>query len=124
MLNKAKIIGFVNTPKPDRARKFYEKTLGLKFVSDEPYAIIFDANGIMLRVSKVEKLDPAPHTVCGWDVKDIRGEMRQLKKRGVRFQRYPFLGQDKLGAWTSPSGAIVAWFKDPDGNTLSLTQFP
>jgi catechol 2,3-dioxygenase-like lactoylglutathione lyase family enzyme len=119
----SKIICFVATRNAAGAREFYETTLGLKFVSDDPFATVFDVNGIMLRVQKVQELLPAKHTVAGWDVPDIAARMRELTGKGVRFERFPGLPQDELGAWTTPSGAKVAWFKDPDGNTLSLTQF-
>ena len=122
-MNESKIICFVATRNAAAARKFYESTLGLKFVSDDPFAIVFDANGIMLRVQKVQELQPPKHTVLGWEVPDIAARMRELMGKGVRFERFPGLVQDELGAWAAPSGAKVAWFKDPDGNTLSLTQF-
>ena len=118
-----KIVCFVATQHAASARKFYESTLGLKFISDDPFAMVFDADGIMLRVQKVQELHPAKHTVLGWDVPDIASRMKELMAKGVRFERFPGLPQDELGAWTTPSGAKVAWFKDPDGNTLSLTQF-
>jgi catechol 2,3-dioxygenase-like lactoylglutathione lyase family enzyme len=120
---KTKIICFVATRNAASARKFYETTLGLKFVSDDPFATVFDANGTMLRVQKVQELVLAKHTVLGWDVPDIAARIGELTSKGVCFERYPGLPQDELGAWTTPSGAKVAWFKDPDGNTLSLTQF-
>jgi catechol 2,3-dioxygenase-like lactoylglutathione lyase family enzyme len=123
MVSSAEIICFVATRHPANARRFYEKTLGLKFVADEPFALVFEANGIMLRVSKVEELAPATHAVLGWKVTDIRAAIRELTERGVRFERFPGLPQDGSGVWTSPSGGQVAWFKDPDGNTLSITQF-
>jgi catechol 2,3-dioxygenase-like lactoylglutathione lyase family enzyme len=122
-MSNSKIICFVATKQPSKAREFYETTLGLKFVSDDPFAIVFDAEGTMLRVQKVQELVPAQHTVAGWAVADIGARMRELIGKGVRFERFPGLPQDELGAWTSPAGAKVAWFKDPDGNTLSLTQF-
>ena len=123
MLNKTRIIAFVATQHPARARKFYEETLGLTLVEDGPFALVFDANGTMLRVQKVEKLIPATHTVLGWDVPDIHATIKELSKRGVRFEHFEGLQQDKSGIWTSPAGGKIAWFKDPDGNTLSLTQF-
>ena len=124
MLNTSKIISFVATQNPARARKFYQTTLGLKLISDDPFALVFDANGTMLRVQKVHEIQPARHTVLGWEVLDIHTDIKKLAKRGVRFERFEGLQQDELGVWTSPSGGKVAWFKDPDGNTLSLTQFP
>ena len=123
MLNTSKIISFVATKNPAAAREFYERTLGLAVVSDDPFALVFNVNGTMLRVAKVQELTPAKHTVLGWDVQDIRAEIEQLTKRGVRFERYAGLPQDEQGIWTSPIGAKIAWFKDADGSTISLTQF-
>ena len=120
---KSKIICFVATQQPARALEFYSGTLGLTLMSNDPFAIVFDANGTMLRVQKVQALLPAKHTVLGWEVTDIRAKIKELTKRGVGFERYDGLAQDESGVWTSPSGARVAWFKDPDGNTLSLVQF-
>jgi catechol 2,3-dioxygenase-like lactoylglutathione lyase family enzyme len=122
-MNKSKVISFVATQNPAGALKFYAEILGLTLVRDDPFAMVFDANGTMLRVQKVHELVPAKHTVLGWEVTDIGATTRELAKRGVRFERYDGLAQDEPGVWTAPSGAKVAWFKDPDGNTLSLTQF-
>ena len=122
MLNRADIIAFVATTKSERARAFYEGVLGLSLLADEPFALVFDAHGVTLRVAKVQAFDPAPHTVLGWSVADIRGTIEGLIKKGVVFERYDGLPQDQMGVWTSPSGARVVWFKDPDGNVLSLTQ--
>ena len=116
-------MAFVPTRDPDRARKFYRDTLGLPLVSEElPFALVFDVKGTMLRVTVVEKLNPPPFTVLGWQVPDITIAAKTLQNAGVTFERYPGMPQDELGIWTSPSGAKVAWFKDPDGNTLSLSQ--
>ncbi len=123
MLNTSKIISFVATKNPAIAREFYERTLGLSLVSDDPFALVFNVNGTMLRVAKVQELTPAKHAVLGWDVQNIRAEIEQLTERGVRFEHYTGLSQDEQGIWTSPIGAKVAWFKDGEGNTLSLTQF-
>jgi catechol 2,3-dioxygenase-like lactoylglutathione lyase family enzyme len=119
----SKAICFVATQNPVSALEFYSRTLGLTLISDDPFAIVFDANGTMLRVQKVEKLDPPKYTVLGWEVADIRAKVVELTNRGVRFERYECLAQDESGVWTTPSGARVVWFKDPDGNTLSLTEF-
>jgi len=122
-LAQQRIMVFVPTRDPDRARKFYRDTLGLPLVSEElPFALVFDVNGTMLRVTVVEKLNPPPFTVLGWQVPDITIAAKTLQNAGVTFERYPGMPQDELGIWTSPSGAKVAWFKDPDGNTLSLSQ--
>ncbi len=124
MLTTATIIAFVATTNPVRARAFYEQVLGLSFVADEPFALVFDANGTMLRVTKVQDLSPAAYTVLGWDVSHIRAEVEALTQRGVVFERYAGFPQDDLGIGAFPDGTRVAWFKDPDGNILSLTQFP
>ena len=122
-MTNSKIISFVATQNPASARKFYEETLGLRFVSDDPFAIVFNANGTMLRVQKVHQLVPVRHTTLGWEVSDIHAEVKELTKKGVQFEQFAGLDQDNSGIWTSPSGAKIAWFKDPDGNILSLTQF-
>ncbi len=124
MLGNQKIMAFVGTCDPERAKAFYGQTLGLRFVSQDRFAVVFDANGIMLRVTVLEELKPQTHTVLGWEVSDIAAVVCELQKRGVKFERYGFMEQDEQGVWASPSGARIAWFKDPDGNTLSVTQFP
>ena len=123
MLDKSKIMSFVATTDGKKARQFYEKTLGLHFVSGDQFALVFDANGTMLRVQRVEKVDPRAYTSIGWEVDDIAKVVRLLKKRGVRFARYEGMKQDTDGIWTAPSKAKIAWFNDPDGNILSLTEF-
>lgn len=124
MLTHDDAIAFVATLKPDAARKFYGDVLGLRLVSDEPFALVFDVNGGMLRIAKVDVLTPAGHTVLGWQVDDIESKVDELLGRGVVFERFHGMPQDSRGIWSSPSGARVAWFKDPDGNNLSLTEFP
>ena len=122
-LREQPIIAFVATCDPDRARKFYRDTLGLRLVHEElPFALVFDACGIMLRVSIVRELKPVGYTVLGWKVANIVAAASGLGTAGVQFERYPGMEQDELGIWTAPGGAKVAWFKDPDGNTLSISQ--
>jgi catechol 2,3-dioxygenase-like lactoylglutathione lyase family enzyme len=123
VLTSRPIIAFVATTKPARARRFYAATLGLPLVSQDPFALVFDAGGTMLRVAVVRELTPAPYAVLGWIVGDIETAVARLRRRGVRFRRFRGMGQNRKGIWTSPSGARVAWFADPDGNMLSLTQF-
>ncbi|HWX20498.1 MAG TPA: VOC family protein [Candidatus Binatia bacterium] len=115
---------FLATANPERARGFYERVLGLTFLADEPYALVFQVGRSMLRIQKVEHVAKAPYTALGWAVRDIRTTAAALSKTGVVFQRFDGLDQDDQGIWHSPGGALVAWFQDPDGNTLSLTQFP
>ena len=122
MLDKNVIMAFIATRDGARARAFYEETLGLKVVSDDDYAIAVDANGTMLRIQKVGDFTPHPFTALGWQVPDIGSVVQTLGERGIRFETFPGMGQDARGIWNSPSGAQVAWFKDPDGNTLSLTE--
>jgi catechol 2,3-dioxygenase-like lactoylglutathione lyase family enzyme len=123
MLGDQKIMGMVPITDGDRAKSFYVEKLGLKFVADDGFAIVLDANGNMLRLTKLRELKPQPFTVLGWEVSDINALVRQLHAAGVSFERYhDFLQQDELGIWTAPDGARVAWFKDPDGNLLSVSQ--
>jgi len=123
MLNNPAVIAFLATRSPERAREFYEKILGFDLIADEEWALVFDVRGTMLRVQKVEQLRPQTFTALGFRVLDIAASVRALAAKGVDFVRYEFLPQDALGIWESPSGGRVAWFKDPDGNLLSLTQF-
>jgi catechol 2,3-dioxygenase-like lactoylglutathione lyase family enzyme len=124
-LRENDIIAFVATRDPVRAKEFYRDTLGLRLTSEElPFALVFDGHGTMLRVTVVEQVMPAGYTVLGWNVPNILDSAKALQKAGVVFERYEGMGQDELGIWTSPGGAKVAWFKDPDGNTLSISQHP
>jgi catechol 2,3-dioxygenase-like lactoylglutathione lyase family enzyme len=120
-LGSRKIVAFVATSSPAKAKRFYRDKLGLRLVEASPFALVFDAHGTMLRVTPVSKVATAGYTVLGWQVPDIVDAVKRLRKAGVRFERYDGMGQDKLGVWQSPSGARIAWFKDPDGNTLSIT---
>ena len=119
-----KMIGFVTTSDAAKARAFYGEVLGFRLIGDDDYALVFDANGTMLRVSKGRKSPPAQHTVLGWEVPDIHAAVRALVERGVKFEQYnlPFMKQDEHGVWIASSTDKVAWFKDPDGNTLSVSQ--
>ncbi len=96
--------------------------LGLRFIHNDGFASVFDANGIMVRMAKVPEFKPFPFTLLGWHVTDIASAVTLLDQRGVHFERFGFFEQDALGVWTAPSGDKVAWFKDPDGNLLSVSQ--
>jgi catechol 2,3-dioxygenase-like lactoylglutathione lyase family enzyme len=124
MLTHNNAISFVATRNASAARSFYEGTLGLPLVADEHFALVFNVNGRMLRIAKTDSSSPAANTVLGWEVEDIEAKVKELAARGVTFLRFEGMPQSASGVWTSPSGAQVAWFKDPDGNNLSLTQFP
>jgi catechol 2,3-dioxygenase-like lactoylglutathione lyase family enzyme len=105
-----------------RARNFYEKKLGLSVRKADQAGIELDVNGTILRIAAVPQMIPASYTVLGWQVADIRAEMPRLQAYGVQFERYQGLAQDDQGVWAAPSGSLVCWFKDPDGNVISLTQ--
>lgn len=115
------IMAFVGTRDAGKARAFYGEKLGLRLLNEDNFALEYDSNGTMLRVTRVPDLTPAKFTVLGWRVPDIVAAVKDLQTKGITFERYEF-AQDELGIWTSPSGARVAWFKDPDGNILSLSQ--
>jgi catechol 2,3-dioxygenase-like lactoylglutathione lyase family enzyme len=121
MLTHSPLVAFIPTKDATRARRFYE-TLGLRFVSDDAFAIVMDANGTMVRIVRVDDFTPFPFTILGWQVKDIHKTVAEMTGQAVKFNRYPFLEQSADGVWTAPGGARVAWFIDPDGNTLSLSQ--
>ena len=122
LLGSEKIMAFVATQAPAKAKVFYRDTLGLRLISEDAVALVFDAHGIFLRVSIVEKLAPAPYTVLGWQVENVVATAKALQKAGGKIERYQGMVQDELGVWTALSGARVAWFKDRDGNTLSITE--
>lgn len=122
MLGTTDIIAFVPTRDSVKARAFYEGVLGLRFISDDGFALVFNANGIMIRVVKVQQFTPVQYTILGWQVTEIEKVIGSLQEKGVRFERFGFFQQDELGIWIAPSGDKVAWFKDPDGNTLSLSE--
>jgi catechol 2,3-dioxygenase-like lactoylglutathione lyase family enzyme len=117
-----KLVAFVGVRHAARAKAFYQGVPGLQLMREDEHALVFDVGGTMLRASLVPDLVPARFTVLGWQVDDIRGAMDALVRRGVPFERYSFLEQNELGVWMAPDGDQVAWFKDPDGNVLSLSQ--
>ena len=121
MLGSINIVAFVPTKDTEKARAFYEGLLGLRFVKDDGFAMVMDANGIMVRVTKAQ-FTPAPFTILGWQVTDIEKVVTGLQGKGVQFERFGFFEQDALGIWTAPTGDKVAWFKDPDGNILSVSR--
>jgi catechol 2,3-dioxygenase-like lactoylglutathione lyase family enzyme len=122
MLETSEVIAFVGSADLRQARVFYERTLGLRMIEYNDFACVFDANGTMLRVTAVAEVAGAGYTVLGWRVSDIAAMVRGLTAKGVAFLRYAGLDQDESGVWTTPAGDQVAWFADPDGNVLSLTQ--
>jgi len=122
MLNGPRIVAFIATTDSGKARAFYQDVLGLNLIAEDQFAIAFDVNGVELRIQKVPRLTPQSHTQLGWSVASIEEAMLALRAKGIVFEIYPFLQQDADGVWVAPSGAKVAWMKDPDGNLLSLTE--
>ena len=116
------VITFLLTKNSDAALAFYRDKLGLAFRRDDGFALVFETNGVMLRIAKVNDFTPAQGTALGWECRDLRNDVMRLQEKGVVFEIYPNMGQDELGIATFPNGDKVAWFKDPDGNTLSLSQ--
>jgi catechol 2,3-dioxygenase-like lactoylglutathione lyase family enzyme len=116
-------MAFVATTQPEKARTFYCDVLGLRFEEDNPFALTVRTANATLRIQKVQAFAPLSFTALGWKVGDIRATVKQLLGKGIKCERYEGMSQDDLGIWDSPSGAMVCWFKDPDGNVLSLTQF-
>jgi catechol 2,3-dioxygenase-like lactoylglutathione lyase family enzyme len=122
-LGNQSLVAFAATSDPERAKKFYRDTLGLRLAAEQlPFALVFDANVTVLRLQIVNKVVPSGYTSLGWQVSDITAAAKALTEAGVRFERFPGMEQNELGIWSSPSGAKVAWFKDPDGNILSIGQ--
>jgi catechol 2,3-dioxygenase-like lactoylglutathione lyase family enzyme len=122
MLADKKLKAFIPTIKPAKAKAFYRNVLGLELLSEDEYALEFNANGVLLRVTTVPELKPQEFTILGWNVTDIVSLIRLMNSKGIICEKYSFLKQDDLGIWTAPGGSKVAWFKDPDGNLLSLTE--
>ncbi len=123
-LSACKMITFIPSANRGRAREFYKMVLGLRLVSEDEYALMFEVAGTYLRIINLPRVLSPSYTLAGWKVPNIGAVVEELSQKGIRFERYAGFEQDKQGIWTSGDGARVAWFKDPDGNILSLTQFP
>ena len=121
MLASGKMVGFVPTTDYDQARAFYEGKLEFEFVSLDQYALVVSVGGHHIRIAKVPNFTPLQGTILGWEVNNIRSVVAWLRERGVSLEKYPFV-EDRQGIWTAPTGDQVAWFKDPDGNILSVSQ--
>jgi catechol 2,3-dioxygenase-like lactoylglutathione lyase family enzyme len=121
MLGSTNIVAVVPIRDSEKSRAFYEGVLGLRFVKDDGFALVLDANGIMVRATKMKDFTPAQFTVLGWQVSNIENVVRELSRNGVHFEIFGFFKQDDMGIWTAPNGDKVAWFKDPDGNILSVS---
>ena len=124
MLGTVQVTAFLATTHGHRAAAFYDGILGLPQLSEDAFALVFDLDGVELRVQKVDQLVPQPFTVLGWQVRDLQAVIASLMARGVVFEAFPGLAQTAEGIWLAPSGAQVAWFRDPDGNLLSIAEYP
>jgi catechol 2,3-dioxygenase-like lactoylglutathione lyase family enzyme len=122
MLDSGKMAGFVPTKDYDKARAFYEGKLGFNFVSLDQFALVVSVGGHKIRIAKIPNFTPLQGTILGWEVNDIQSVATWLRDRGVTLEKYPFAQDRELGIWTAPGGDKVAWFKDPDGNILSISQ--
>lgn len=122
MLAANQVVGFVPAVDLDRARGFYQGTLGLRIYDGDPFGLYVAAGGVPVRIARVESLQPQPFTILGWNVGSLSREIDALSKKGVKFERFAAMPQDARGIWTTPSGAKVAWFRDSEGNLLSLTE--
>lgn len=122
MLGSTNIVAVVPIRDSEKSRAFYVGVLGLRFVKDDGFALVLDANGIMVRATKMKDFTPAQFTVLGWQVSNIENVVRELSEKGIHFEIFGFFKQDALGIWTAPNGDKVAWFKDPDGNILSVSE--
>ena len=122
MLASSKLIGFVQTTDYEKARAFYEGKLGFEFVSLDQFALVMRAGAHMIRIVRMAKFTPAQGTILGWEVGDVPSMAAWLRDKGVAFEKYPFVEDKEHGIWTTPNGDKVAWFKDPDGNILSISQ--
>jgi catechol 2,3-dioxygenase-like lactoylglutathione lyase family enzyme len=124
MLTSGKLVGFVPTTDYEKARAFYEGKLRFEFVSQDQYALVVKAGEQKIRIAKVPNFKPLQGTILGWEVENIEAAAQWLQDRGVPLEKYPFVQDQVLGIWTTPNGDKVAWFKDPDGNVLSIAHHP
>lgn len=124
MVGGNKLMAFVPVSNADRTRSFYRDALGLRLISEDRFALTFDIEGVMLRATLIPEFTPQPFTVLGWQVSDAAAIARKLAAGGVALSRFPGMEQDEGGLWHTPSGAVIGWFKDPDGNVLSISQLP
>jgi len=121
MFASAKIVGFIPTKDYDKARTFYEGKLGFEFVSLDQFALVMRVGGHQIRIVKMPNFSPLQGTILGWEVESVTAVVKWLKERGVFTEKYPFVQDQELGIWTTPNGDQVAWFRDPDGNVLSVS---
>ena len=121
MLAQLSTIGFIPSADLERSRTFYERALGLAVTYADGFALVLGSGPSQIRLVAAGEFRAQPFTVAGWEAPDITTTVTGLLANGVVFERYDAMVQDELGIWTAPSGDRVAWFRDPDGNVLSLT---
>lgn len=124
MLTSPKFTAFLPTINPEASKRYYTEVLGLNLISEDNYSLVFEQEDMLLRITVVQEFTPQPFTVFGFKIEDIIYQVKALTDKGILFERYGHFDQDEHGIWTAPSQAKIAWFKDPDGNLLSLTEFP
>jgi len=122
MLDTANLVAFLATARPDESKSFYREKLGLLLVEDDNNHIVFDSNGTLLRIQRVPSHTPSGNIALSWEVDNILSTVASLRAAGIQFERMPGLEQDQNGIWVAYDGTMVAWFKDPDGNLLSLSE--
>jgi catechol 2,3-dioxygenase-like lactoylglutathione lyase family enzyme len=121
MLGRAPYVGFIPVSGISSIREFYVKTLGLTFVHEDDFALVVDAHGTTIRITPVPDFAPQPFTIAGWSSEDVVSTVARMREAGVVFQLFDGLDQDELGIWHAPGGDLVAWFRDPEGNVLSIS---
>jgi len=121
-LSQSKIVSFIPSTNLELAASFYTNKLNLKLISSDDYALEYFVNNATLRINKVVDLVKVNYTVLGWEVKNIKSTVDELRKNGIKFIFYEGMSQNENGICSFPDGGKVAWFKDPDDNTLSISQ--
>jgi catechol 2,3-dioxygenase-like lactoylglutathione lyase family enzyme len=115
-------VAFVGTRDLDRAEAFYVGLLGLRRMMRDDFAVVAIGDDVRMRITHVPDFKPQPFTVLGWQVQGLDDVMARLVEAGIQFRRFPGMEQDAAGVWRTPGGGRVAWFEDPDGNVLSLSE--
>ena len=122
ILEAAKPVVVVCTRDCERAAVFYRDVLGLTMAYEDRFGVVFNISGVTLRISTVADFTPHEHTVLGFNVPDVEATVKAMREKGIIFNIYPGFNQNELGILTLFGGTVrVAWFKDPDGNVLSVT---
>ena len=124
MLASSRLQALICTSRTDQAERFYSDVLGLPLQAHSLGALVYDVGGTALRVTPVPASRPSEHTVLGFAVADIDPVIAELQQRGVPLERFPGFPHDRSGVVRAPDGSKVAWFRDPDGNLLSVVQYP